>query len=557
MSILRVVRLVFVLYHVIAVLVLTPENIHEQGHVTQTMNMWKYIPDNMREQESTMQMSVVENQKFKSGQVQEPMNPWTNDNAGFTGGLKNVWWPDVSVANQVTELKASKTFTSGYNTASTAFTSSYKTVIQTSQDAYQGTLFHSYSIEPSPSRYEAVLTSKKLYEFSSELNEIRSYISKTSTSRNLEIRLTPKGDIKQTKEEDISTCDTTNQLINVSFREELGGIMDGMAVGSSTILTVVAIILNYKVSSFYRREIKKLIPFIYFSVSITDLITALSCFSHPLTLVLLLFTDQSTLSSVLILIFYCISSTSIRAGVFYNLVLSVVRSVNIVRPFYQVKLGWIKIACIVCPFLWFLVASYDVYWMVNLGYIGFPIALFKYLVYMPMVGNGVASDTLGDDVSYLETILFGMSVPFLFPAVVVTVCFVFQLYYLSSASKVAMSMRINRKAMSRRPAVTIFQLTLLFLICNLSSTAVYIYFFLPSGREQRRTGAKDARVMYLASCVLHIVNAAFSPLIMILRGRSLKRAIWSQLVSIRSLINTRSSSVGSWSAGTKPVVHRY
>ena len=347
-----------------------------------------------------------------------------------------------------------------------------------------------------------------------------------------------------------------DQILNrsASFSKEFGGTMDVVTLSSNIIFVIFAIALNFSVSSFYRRQIKKLIPFIYFSVSITDLITALSCLSHPLILVLLLFTKQDRLCSVLILVFYSINSTSIRAGVFLNLVLSVVRSINIVRPFYQVRIKWIKSACLVYPILWCLVVGYDVFWVLSLGYMHYPKALFKYMIYMPMVGSGTAARLLGDDPSYMETIFFGMTVPFIFPSVLVLICLIIQVYYLS-ASKV--EMRRSHKIVLRRPAITIFQLTLLFLICNLSATAVYIYFFLPSGTEQRRTGAHDARLMYISSCVLHVVNAAFSPAIMILRGRSLKNAIKLELISIRSRLSTKSLSLGKRFTGVKVVVHRY
>ena len=341
---------------------------------------------------------------------------------------------------------------------------------------------------------------------------------------------------------------------SLSFSKEFGGRMDVMAISSNMIFAVFAIVFNFSVSSFYRRQIKNLIAFIYFSVSTTDLITALSCLSHPVIFVLVLFTNQNSLCSVLIIIFYCISCISIRVGVFFNLVLSVVRSINIVRPFYQVRLAWVKTACLICPISWCLVAVYDIYWVLSLGYMNFPKALFKFMIYMPMLGNGAASRILRTDPTYLETVMFGMTVPFIVPAIIVIICFVFQIYHLN-ASKI--ELRSTQKIIRRRPAITIFQLTLLFLICNCSATAVYFYFFVPSGREQRRTGAHDARLMYLSSCVLHVINATFSPAIMVLRGRSLKKAIKAELISIISKMSTRSSTVRGVSTGVKTVVHRY
>ena len=357
-------------------------------------------------------------------------------------------------------------------------------------------------------------------------------------------------------EESVSEKSEEIPFFNVSssFTAEFGGRMDVTVIGCNMLFVIVAIVFNCTMSSFYRSQIKKLIPFIYFTVSITDLITALSCLSHPVILALVMFTDQTMLSSVVILLFYSICSTSIRSGVFYNLVLSVVRSVNIVHPFYQIKLKWVKTACLLCPILWCLVVLYDVYWVLMLGYLNHPAALFKYMIYMPMAGSGAATTFLGPNASYLELILFGMTVPFLVPAVIVIICLIFQVYYLS-VSKV--EVRSSQKIVSRRPAITIFQLTLLFVVCNLSATGVYTYYFLPSGREQRRTEVHEARLMYLSSCVLHVINAAFSPMIMILRGRSLKKAITSEFTYIRSRLSTKSASSGSRFNGVKAVIYKY
>ena len=344
---------------------------------------------------------------------------------------------------------------------------------------------------------------------------------------------------------------------STAFKKEFGEIEDKILIGSNMILVIAAVVFNVIVIKFYKHQTKRLIPFVYLSVAVADLVTALSCLLHPVVLIILLIsTSHDTLSSVLILVYFLISSTSIRVGVFYNLVLSVVRSINIVRPFYQIELGYLKVAHIVYPAMWTVVGAIDVYWIVDLGYIPYPKAMFKHLIYKPMSGSGLAAIALNDDSTYLEIIMFGMTIPFLIPCLFVSVCLVLQIHYLNISTA---HLKQGSKIVSRRPAITIFQLTLLFITCNLTATAVFIYFYAPSGSEQRRTGARDARIMYVSSCVLHVFNATFSPLIMILRGRSLKSAIQSELKSFKSRFSTRSSSVGprSSTSGVKVTMYRY
>ena len=342
---------------------------------------------------------------------------------------------------------------------------------------------------------------------------------------------------------------------SAAFNKDFGEVEDMVLIGGNMFLVIAAAVFNLLVIKFYKHQVKKLIPFIYFSVALADLVTALSCLLHPVILVLLMFTSShNTLSSVLILLCFLSSSTSIRVGVFYNLILSVVRSINIVQPFYQVNLGYLKVASVVYPVIWAVVGAVDVYWVVDLGYMMYPKAMFKHMIYKPMSGSGLAALVLGEDATYLQIILFGMTVPFLIPSLLVTICLVFQIHYLNISTA---HLGKGAKIVSKRPAITILQLTLLFITCNLTATAVFIYFYAPSGSEQRRTGARDARLMYVSSSVLHVFNATFSPLIMILRGRSLKTAIQSEIKSIKTKFSTRSSSVEPRSNGVKVIVYRY
>ena len=344
---------------------------------------------------------------------------------------------------------------------------------------------------------------------------------------------------------------------SVAFRKQLGEKEDMILIGGNMVLVISAVVSNLIVLKYYRHQIKKLIPFVYFSVALADLVTAVSCLLHPVILFLLLYFPSLEISaSLLIFVSFLVSSSSIRVGVFNNLVLSVVRSINIVQPFYQIKLRYLKCVTAIYPAIWVVLGSLDIYWIVDLGYMSYPKAMFKHLIYRPMSGSGLATLLLGEDATYLQIIMFGMTVPFLIPCLIVCVCLVFQIHYLNISTA---HLKQGSKIASKRPAITIFQLTLLFIICNLTATVVFISYYAPSGSQTRRTGAGDARVMYLSSCVLHVFNATFSPLIMILRGRSLKATITSELRSFRSRFSSRSSSVEpcSKSSGVKVALYRY
>ncbi|KAL5257721.1 hypothetical protein ACHWQZ_G012591 [Mnemiopsis leidyi] len=355
----------------------------------------------------------------------------------------------------------------------------------------------------------------------------------------------------------ISEADQKAGNKSIAFRKQFGEREDIILIGGNMVLVISAAVSNLIVLKYYRHQIKKLIPFLYFSVASADLITALSCSLHPAILFLLLYLPSlESTSSVFILISFLISSSSIRVGVFNTLVLSVVRSINIVQPFYQIKLGYLKLVTAIYPVTWVILGSLDIYGIVDLGYMANPKALFKHFIYKPMSGSGLATLLLGEDATYLQIILFGMTVPFLIPCLIVCVCLAFQIHYLNISTA---HLKQGTKISSRRPAITIFQLTLLFVICNIAATIVFISYYVSSGSQTRRTDASDARIMYLSSCVLHVFNAAFSPLIMILRGRSLKTTITSELRSFRSRFSSRSSSVepSRNSSGVKVTLYRY
>ena len=159
-------------------------------------------------------------------------------------------------------------------------------------------------------------------------------------------------------------------------------------------------------------------------------------------------------------------------SVFSSVVLVIMRSINILQPFAIVKLTWIKVSMVFYLVIWILLSAYDEVWITRMGYCARPIALFKHLVYKPMAGSRFITDIGHGSLTYSTTILAGMTFLFIIPSIIVFICFGLQIHSLYGKTVRASF----GKNLHRRPALTILLLTSLFLMCNLPSIEVYIYY---------------------------------------------------------------------------------
>ena len=121
---------------------------------------------------------------------------------------------------------------------------------------------------------------------------------------------------------------------------------------------------------------------------------------------------------------YVVVGTCVRVSSFINLTLCVVRSLNILQPFYRVKRFHTACPVALYAVFWCLVSLYDVIWFQkNVGLFQSGVYAMRALVLKPEVGyagvKGLELSVGGDIV-----VLFGL--PFVVPVAILTVSTIIQ-----------------------------------------------------------------------------------------------------------------------------------
>ena len=119
------------------------------------------------------------------------------------------------------------------------------------------------------------------------------------------------------------------------------------------ILSIIAIMLNIFVIKFYWKSDAGVVPLLYKSIASLDILSVIG-FIHMYVVFLLLYKGLIDLRTADInaMIFFFFTQVSCRCSVFSNLVLAVSRTLMILKPFYQINIKAVKLACILFAVPW-------------------------------------------------------------------------------------------------------------------------------------------------------------------------------------------------------------
>ena len=217
-----------------------------------------------------------------------------------------------------------------------------------------------------------------------------------------------------------------------------------------------------------------------------------------------------------ICISYIVTSLSFRTSAFYSTVMSVSRTINITNPFYKLNLTLLKVSVVIYPLLLvpFLVLDIDQMYTYS-PRTDHPLDLLdhtmSFYVYFAFLGRSIFTLASGNLV-LLKTLVVTISLPFILPSLFTGVCVVYQCYTLLKPTK----LQGGSAEKKRQITITIVMLTILFFVCN----TPYIYCPIASTSGPGHTDFNSQN--YVVSTVLPFFNAAFCPLILIIRGESIK-----------------------------------
>lgn len=235
---------------------------------------------------------------------------------------------------------------------------------------------------------------------------------------------------------------------------------------------------------------------------------------------------------------FILTSLSQHCSVLYNIVLAVLRTINIYFPFYRAKKRVMMCFLATFPFIYLIVTIYELYFYRGESYF----ALFSYLVIMPAVGASLTwsinlklEDMSLEPLPEYSHVIVSLLIPFVLPSLISVVCFALQARKLLKKNVDLNKSKVNQ-AKQRDITLTILMLTVTFFICNTTffSTALVLIFGMDNWERQYE--GKIITMMYVTSTVLPFINSLINPLIFLGRGATLRQFLYKNFVSIRVLV---------------------
>ena len=280
----------------------------------------------------------------------------------------------------------------------------------------------------------------------------------------------------------------------------------------SFLLGVVCFVLNGVTFSFYKRKSKETLSLMYAALSLCDMMAGISAILNGAALCMILTDFQRVRNGEEKLFlknnFLCVSafatSMTSHLSVFYNAVLMVVRTINMIFPFYKTRNDILKLSFVIYAALWVIITIAHVIWRYKDGDI-------QRVIISPVIGYLVI-----DRLSFLtkaNSLLICICVPYVIPAVICMACFIVQAHKL--LRKTEASSNVNK-----RITITIFYLSGVFFVCN---TAMCVTFIVYAYVLSETGFLLIYMVAHFANTILGFVNSAMNPIILILRGRDLQR----------------------------------
>ena len=252
-----------------------------------------------------------------------------------------------------------------------------------------------------------------------------------------------------------------------------------------------------------------------------------------------------------VFISFLLSSSANRLSIFVNIILATLRSIHICRPFYVVSKRGIMYATVACLVFWVAISTGEIhaicnhiiekYWGIYRTSPKFSADSSKqglymwYFVFTHLSGYFLGVVTLGSmDMGPLwsnhdeaeEVLVFVCAaITFIFPAMVSMITTAIQFVWLRAGKD---------REKNRNITVTIILLTISFCLCNVLSlviTVVVCYTPLLRGSDYPKYERRDDvirmfyKIMFTCQTLLPLTSATISPLILILRGGSLRKYV--------------------------------
>ena len=294
----------------------------------------------------------------------------------------------------------------------------------------------------------------------------------------------------------------------------------------SFLIGTICLLFNSVTFSFYKNKRSDTISLLYTALSMCDMMAGVSAILNGAALVMVMNLSDNDEGFSFVLNSASAFATSITShvSVFYNTVLMVVRTINMIFPFYKTKNNLLKASFVTYIVIWVIISAIDLSLYVNA-----PVKTqIQELLYFPGMGSGIVRKLFKNQTweewqritfepseeDYTLDVALCICVPYFIPALICMLCFIVQ-------AKTLLKKGGSRNSVNRRITVTILYLTLTFLICNSA------YFMFAIGAITTNIAEKNRHLVtmitHFAGAILIFLNSALNPIILIVRGKDLQR----------------------------------
>ena len=320
--------------------------------------------------------------------------------------------------------------------------------------------------------------------------------------------------------------------------DHIGDLPSILIIISTVILSFLAILLNLGVVSFYRKQIKNLVPFIYSILAVSDLGTGVCTGFHSIVFVVLLIVknENSLLLYWLSFLTYFTTLITFRLSAFVSLTFSVIRTINILSPFRRIRK---RAVCIAIAIYLAILATMS---LVEIGLLylrNWPDekesrrAQFNFMTdhfFRPGSLNSLfhrSSELIDENKLVSFCTISGLStLPILLPATLALLATIVQIYVLLSPKKIDMGQKETENT-KKKVSITIAVISSLFFICSIFTIALPLTSCV-QGLKAMYLSEKGL-LLYLTMYMPMFLNAALNPLILTIRGEQLNEYIRSKI----------------------------
>ena len=342
----------------------------------------------------------------------------------------------------------------------------------------------------------------------------------------------------------------------------LGDCWSALIMMSTLILAILAILLNLGVVTFYRRQIKNLVPFIYSILAGSDFCTGICTALHSVLFLVLLIVKNEDCLLLYWLAFLTYFSTMVtfRLSAFVSLTFSVIRTINILSPFKRIKKRAVCTSIVIysvilitltCTEIGLLESETTKYasWKFFADYFYRPASLNNLFL---GVFNRLDKLNLVN-MEHFCTISTLSILPILLPATFTMIATIVQIYILLTPSNLNTGQK-ETESTKKNVSITIAIISSLFFFCSLFVISLPLTSCVPDLRALYLTD--KGLLLYLTTYMPMFINAALNPLILTIRGEQLNQYIRDKIRMRRGGVEGAGCNLGNLGNGLSEVKGR-